>query len=97
MRTTRLLAATAAILFAALTPTLAQAHDGWGGGRGYMRELREACDWGNRRACVRLGREIEQRREARREWRESQRFYGAPPPWSYDPWGRRWDPRGRPW
>ncbi|WP_431859330.1 hypothetical protein [Azospirillum sp.] len=92
---TRLLAAAAAILFTAITPSLAQAHDhnGWGGGRGYMRELREACDWGNRRACVRLGREIEQRRDARRQWAPP-----PPPPWARDPWrDPRWDPYRRPW
>ena len=95
---TRLLAAAAATLFTATLPSLARAHDqyGWGGDRGgFMRELREACDWGNRRACVRLGREIEQRREARRRW--------APPPpppqtWPRDPWrDPRWDPYRRPW
>lgn len=94
---TRLLAAAAAILFTAITPTLAQAHDheGWGGGRGYLRELREACDWGNRRACVRLGREIEQRRDARRQWGGT---YAPQPAWPRDPWrDPRWDPYRRPW
>lgn len=90
---TRLLAAAAAILFTALTPTLASAHDHEGWGRPHIRELREACDWGNRRACVRLGREIEQRREARRQWE-----YGQRPSWPRDPWReQRWDPYRRGW
>ncbi|HYG90104.1 MAG TPA: hypothetical protein VD978_28060 [Azospirillum sp.] len=83
---TRMLAAAAAMLFTALPSIHAQAHDDWGRGRAYLYELRQACDWGSRWACIRLGREIERRREARREWREHQRSY-----WSRDPW------RGHPW
>ncbi|WP_448190636.1 hypothetical protein [Azospirillum sp. sgz301742] len=90
---TRLLAAAAAILFTALTPGLASAHDDWGGGHSHMRELREACDWGNRRACVRLGREIEQRREERRQWEYAPRFYQPRDPWRE----QRWDPYRRAW
>ena len=90
---TRLLAAAAAILFTAITPGLAQAHDHRWDGRSQMRELREACDWGNRRACVRLGREIEQRREARRQWGHTPQHY-----WPRDPWrDQRWDPYRRGW
>jgi len=91
---TRLLAAAAAILFTTITPGLAQAHDHdrWGG-RGQLRELREACDWGSRRACIRLGREIEQRRETRRQWN-----HAPQPAWPRDPWrDQRWDPYRRPW
>ncbi len=89
---TRLLAVAAAILFTAIPPALAH-DDGRGWGRPHIRELREACDWGNRRACIRLGREIEQRRDARRH-----RRYAPQPHWSRDPWQeRRWDPYRRPW
>lgn len=90
---TRLLVAAAAILFTAITPDLARAHDHRGGDRSYIRELREACDWGNRRACVRLGREIEQRREARRQWEYAPRPYQPRDPWR----DQRWDPYRRPW
>lgn len=89
---TRLLAAAAALLFTAFPLSLAQAHDheGWSG-RGYLHELRAACDWGDRRACIRLGREIEQRREARRGWTAP-----PPPPWPRDPWrDPRWEPYRR--
>ena len=91
---TRLLAAAAAILFTAITPGLARAHDHRWDGRSQMRELRAACDWGDRRACVRLGRAIEQRREARRQW-----DYAPRQPYrSYDPWrAQRWDPYRRGW
>lgn len=93
---TRLLAAAAAILFTAITPNLARAHDGgggWGGGHSHIRELREACDWGNRRACVRLGREIEQRREARRQWDYAPRPYQPRDYWRE----QRWEQNRRPW
>ena len=75
-----------AMLLIASVPVGAQAHERWGHersdhGRSFMHELRQACDWGNRRACVRLGREIEQRREARREW-----GHGPGPHWQPDPW-----------
>ena len=89
----RLLAAAAVLLFTAITPSLANAHDHWSRSRSEMRELREACDWGNRRACVRLGREIEQRREARRQWEYAPRPYQPRAPWQE----QRWDPYRRPW
>lgn len=90
---TRLLAVAAAILFTAIPPGFAQAHDHEDRGRPHIRELREACDWGNRRACIRLGREIEQRREERRHWR-----HAPAPVWPRDPWrDPRWDPYRRPW
>lgn len=81
-----------AVLLMTCVPVSVQAHGPWERDRSLIHELREACDWGNRRACVRLGREIEQRREARREWGYVQR-----PQWSRDPWrnppGDGW-PRG---
>ena len=34
-----------------------------------IHQLRQACDHGSRRACVQLGRAIEERQQDRREWR----------------------------
>lgn len=83
----------AALMMAAVPFSTAQANDWWGRERSPMHDLRQACDWGDRRACIRFGREIEQRREARREWREEQRRAWAHDQWRYgrrDGWGRNW-------
>ncbi|WP_207456099.1 hypothetical protein [Azospirillum sp. SYSU D00513] len=68
----RLWAAGLCLIASAILPAPLQAHDHWRGHRGdgpSFGEVRRACDWGNRRACVRMGQMIEQRRDAHREWR----------------------------
>ncbi len=60
-----------------LASGVAQAHaweDGWGRRHYYMHQLREACEDGHRRACVRLGIEIGERREA---WRQNRPAYSG--------------------
>lgn len=71
---TRSFFAALSMLMLSVVPVSAQAD--WGrhrDGPNQIDRLRWACHQGERRACVRLGREIEQRREARREWREERR------------------------
>lgn len=60
-----------------LTSGVAHAH-GWGDGGGrrhYLHQLREACDEGDRHACVRFGIEIGERRERREAWRQNRPDY----------------------
>ena len=70
----------------------AEAGRGWhrGGGNYYQfEELRRACHWGQRWACIEMGKIIGQRREARRERFYSDRFgprYGwNAPNWVHPP------------
>ena len=101
----RLLIASASLLLMSALPAAADwdrdrdRHRGWDrGGRHYQTDgLKQACHYGDRRACVRLGEVIGRHREARRqqEWRrdrfgmpdryyeERSRYYRPPPPPSF--------------
>jgi hypothetical protein len=99
----RLLIASASLLLMSALPAAADwnrdRHRGWdGGGRHYQTDgLKQACHYGDRRACIRLGEVIGRHREARRqrEWRpdrfampdryyeERSRYYRPPPPPSF--------------
>ena len=71
----RLLIASASLLLMSALPAAADwdRHRGWDrGGRHYQTDgLKRACDYGDRRACFKLGEVIGRHREARRqrEWR----------------------------
>jgi hypothetical protein len=79
-----------------LASGVVQAHDwgeGWERRHAYLHPLREACEDGDRHACVRLGIEIGERRERREAWREERRrnppaYYGG---WYHDTRGE-WHP-----
>jgi len=68
-----------------LSSGVAEAHDWgnrWGGQRDErhsLNRLHEACEDGNRRACVKFGMEIDERREQRQEQRQTYP--------QYDRWG----------
>jgi hypothetical protein len=91
----RLLFAIAAASLVLLAAQPAAAHRDWNWHRGgqsyYFRDLQRACDWGNRWACVQMGKIIGQRREARRQfwYRNAVPRYGrygpgwSPPPGFY--------------
>jgi len=101
----RLLIASASLLLMSALPASADWNrdrgwnGGWNGGdRHYQADgLKQACSYGDRRACVRLGEVIGRHREARRqqEWRqdrfatpnryyeERSRYYRPPPPPSF--------------
>ena len=68
----RLLFAIAAASLVLLAAQPAAAHRDWNWHRGgqsyYFRDLQRACDWGDRWACVQMGKIIGQRREARRQF-----------------------------
>jgi hypothetical protein len=89
----RLLFAIAAASLVLLAAQPAAAHRGrdwgWYGGGGqsyYLRDLQRGCAWGDRWACIQMGKIIGQRREARRQY-----WYGNPFP-RYGWYGPRWYP-----
>jgi hypothetical protein len=95
----RLLIASASLLLMSALPAAADWDRGWDRGGGHYQGdgLRRACDYGDRRACFRLGVVIGRHREAerQREWRpdrfampnryyeERSRYYRPPPPPSF--------------
>ena len=91
----RLLLAIAAASLVLLAAQPAAAHRDWNWHRGgqsyYFRDLQRACDWGDRWACVQMGKIIGQRRGARRQfwYRNAVPRYGrygpgwSPPPGFY--------------
>jgi hypothetical protein len=90
----RLLVTAASLLF--LTSIPAALAD-WGDHHDYIRHLRWVCHQGNRHACFRLGQEVQERRDARRErweWRQRDAWRGCerwaqqqPRVWVQPMWG----------
>jgi hypothetical protein len=89
---TRLLLATAALLLMTALP--AEAYRDRGDRHAYGYNLKQACDWGNRRACIQLGEIIGQRRQAQRQryWDRGHYYrpgWNSPPGWNSQPnWPR---------
>jgi hypothetical protein len=88
--------AAASLVLLAAQPAAAHRDRDWnwhGGGQSYdFRDLQRACGWGDRWACIQMGKIIGQRREARRQyWYRNTlpryRWYGPggypPPPGFY--------------
>jgi|SRR3954447_26626137 hypothetical protein len=86
----------ASLVLLAAQPAAAHRDRDWnwhGGGQSYdSRDLQRACGWGDRWACIQMGKIIGQRREARRQyWYRNTlpryRWYGPggypPPPGFY--------------
>ena len=90
----RLLVTAASLLFLSSIPA---ALADWGDHHNYMRQLRWECEQGNRHACFRLGQEVQERRDARRErweWRQRDAWRGRerwaqqqPQVWVQPMWG----------
>jgi|SRR3954451_17760140 hypothetical protein len=87
----RLLLAIAVASLVLLAAQPAAAHRDWdwhqGGQSQYFRDLQRGCDWGDRWACIQMGRIIGQRREARRQfwYRNAVPRYGWYRPGWYPP------------
>jgi hypothetical protein len=80
-----------AMFASACFSTQVEAHGDWRGrydDRPSFGELRRGCDAGYRRACIGMGRVIEQRREARREARRDR--WRAERQWEWENARRGW-------
>jgi hypothetical protein len=83
--------AAASLVLLAAQPAAAHRDRDWnwhhGGQSRYLRDLQRGCDWGDRWACVQMGRIIGQRREARRQYwyRNTMPRYGWYGPGWYPP------------
>ncbi len=81
----------ASLVLLAAQPAAAHRDRSWswhhGGQSHYLRDLQRGCDWGDRWACVQMGRIIGQRREARRQYwyRNTVPRYGWYEPGWYPP------------
>jgi hypothetical protein len=86
----RLLFVIAATMLVLLAAHPAAAHRDWnwqhGGQSQYFSDLQRGCSWGDRWACVEMGKIIGQRREARRQF-----WYRNVPP-GYGWYGPGWYP-----
>ena len=82
---TRLLLATAALVLMTALP--AEAHRDRSDRHAYGYNLKQACDWGNRRACIQLGEIIGQRRQAQRQ-RYWDRGHYYQPGWPRSHWNQ---------
>src|SRR4051812_47726934 len=88
MRFPLVIAAASLILLTAQPAVAHRDRDlGWYGGQPYyFRDLQRGCAWGDRWACVQMGKIIGQRREAQRQY-----WYGNPFP-RYGWYGPGWYP-----
>jgi hypothetical protein len=72
MRTPVWIAAVTSVFLITTGPALADRDRGWDrGGRSYVEDVKRACHYGNRRACVKLGELKAERRHdrwARNRW-----------------------------
>lgn len=74
----------------------AEAGRGWHRGNNYyqFQDLRRACHWGDRWACIEMGKIIGQRRETQRRYLYSERHRFPGYGWNYPDWSRPPPPPG---